>query len=305
MQLPSFVEPAPELVPFEVKAEWPEMTFLENLAVAPDGAFWITHYVGGEVYRVDPDAGGAVELLAKTEGFHPTGIAFAADGSAVLAGHRQPMFDARPPEAQDGFWHLQGDGTITHVADAPGARFLNGLTPAGGDRFYGADSISSQVWEVDLGARSATVALRHELLGPVDTEAPLPAANGIKVFDGHLYVSNWVKSLIVRTPIGAGGALGEPEVVAEDFVVDDFAFSADGSLFGATHMATVVRLDPDGTTRTLGGPERLVAGCTAPAFRPGDDGLYVITDGGVVANVPEPARLVRLDVGRAGAPLPG
>ncbi|MBJ7519081.1 MAG: hypothetical protein JHC84_05235 [Solirubrobacteraceae bacterium] len=305
MQLPSFAEPAPELVPVQVVAEWPEMTFLENLAAAPDGAFWITHYVGGEVYRVDPAAGGAVELVAKTEGFHPTGIAFAADGSAVLAGHRQPMFEARPPEAQDGFWQLRPRGAITHIVDAPGARFLNGLTPAGGDRFYAADSISSQVWEVDLAAGTATVALHHELLGPLDVDTPLPAANGIKVLDRWLYVSNWVKSLIVRSPIRADGTLGEPEIVAEDLVVDDFAFSADGSLFGATHMATVVRLDSDGKTRTVGGPEQLVAGCTATAFRPGDDGLYVITDGGVVANEPEPARLVRLAVGRSGAPLPG
>lgn len=300
MQLPSFAEPALDVVPATTVAEWPEMTFLENLAFAPDGDLYVTHYPGAEIYRVTPGSW-SVALHVRTEGFHPLGIAFAPDGSAVLSGHRTMMFDGRPAGGEDGFWRMSPEGVISHIADAPTGHFLNGLTPLGGARYACADSIGGQIWEVDTETGTARVLVQDALLAPIDPADPLPAANGIKVFDGHLYVSNWVKGLIVRAPILADGELGDLEVVAEELVVDDFAFAADGTLFGASHMASVVRLDPSGETRTIAGPAQGVAGCTAPAFGP--DALYVITDGGTVAGMPEPARLVALDIGRTGAPL--
>jgi sugar lactone lactonase YvrE len=297
MQLPTVTEPALDLLSAEVIATWPTGTFLENLAFAPDGDLFVTDYHGGTVFRVDPE-GGTPEAVC-SPGVHPLGIAFEPDGSALLSAHRQLGFDERPRGAFDSFWRLDPDGNAELVAEAPGARFLNGLTRIAPGRFACADS-SGLLWEIDAAAGRAEIVSRSELIGPIDPADPLPAANGIKPQGDHVYISNWVRAQLVRVPLDD---LATPEIVNEDVIIDDFAFAQDGSLFGATHLATVIRLEPDGTRYTVAGPEQHVAGCTACAFRPGSDALYVITDGGTVAGTPEPARLVVLKTGRPGAAL--
>jgi sugar lactone lactonase YvrE len=283
-----------------VVATWPEGTFLENLSFARDGTLLVTAYTEGQLHRVDV-ATGERGLLAALD-FYPLGIAHDVRGGVVLSGHRQLGFEVRAPHTPDGFWYVEPDGKVRAIANAVGARFLNGLTPLGDGSFVCADS-SGAVWQVDPRTNAVSRVSGCAELSPVVAAEPLPAANGIKVHDGYLYVSNWVRATVLRAPLAD---LSRFERVHEGVIIDDFAFSRDGAIFGASHMANVVCLEPDGTRWEIGGPEELVHGATACALGP-DDALYVITDGGSVAfhlgiaPALEPARLVRLDVQRAAA----
>jgi sugar lactone lactonase YvrE len=106
------------------------------------------------------------------------------------------------------------------------------------------------------------------------------------------------------------GHPGPIETAATHVLADDFAFGASGSLYIATHPEqTVFRLDAAGNRTTVAGPKQGAVGTTACAFgrAPGDEnGLYVTTDGGLVApyeGAVQEAKLLRLEVGEVGWPL--
>jgi hypothetical protein len=105
---------------------------------------------------------------------------------------------------------------------------------------------------------------------------------------------------------------GVLELAFEDVRADDFAFSELKTMYIATHVAqSVLRLQADGTRTTIAGPSEGMVGSTACAFgRAPEDAhtLYVTTNGGL--SLPyqgqlQDAKLVRLDLGERGAPLPG
>lgn len=302
MQVPVVPDPPLRAAPARVIARWPEGFFLENLVFAPDGSLIVTAFLQQQLFRVDV-ATGEFTSLCRTD-FFPLGIANDGAGGFIVSGQRQPGFEPRAAEAQDGFWQVTASGRITHLADAVGARFLNGLTPLGDGRFACADS-SGALWLVEPKRNRAVRTSTCVQLSPHDAAAPLPAANGVKLRDGYLYVSNWVRATVVRAPLQD---LSRFELVHEAVVIDDFAFSSDGAIFGASHMQTVVCIEPNGERFTVGGVSEQVHGATACAFGP-DGALYVITDGASVAFqlglAPslEPARLVRLDVQRSGHPV--
>ena len=71
---------------------------------------------------------------------------------------------------------------------------------------------------------------------------------------------------------------------------------------------SVVRVGPDGAVTTVGGLAQGLAGATAVAFGRGPDAhaIFVTTNGGMSAPPPggvQPGRVVRIEVGEAGAPL--
>jgi sugar lactone lactonase YvrE len=136
-----------------------------------------------------------------------------------------------------------------------------------------------------------------------------PGANGIKVFAGHAYISVTGSDTIYRTPI-TGETAGPLAVYAERLRADDFAIDIAGALYIATHPArSLVRLAADGQRTTLAAAQHGMVGATAVAFgRTAADRhcVYVTTTGGTMTVPPEelePAKLVRVEVGVAGAQL--
>lgn len=293
--LPTVPAPPEALVPATTLAEFPAGSFLENLAVGPDGALYVTCYVGSEIFRVDLHTWDWSSWV-KFDGVFPMGIAFDRDGSAIIAGQRQPGFDPRTPATQDGFWRVAQDGTVSHLVDLPGAGFVNGLQTDGQGRFYCADSLTGDLWLLDTATGTARSAINSALLAPRDRSEPFPAANGLKLRDGAIYVSNWVQGTIVRGELLPDGSVGPLEVIADEVMIDDFDFGPDGSIYGASHILTVVRIAPDGAKTTIGGIAEGVHGCTATMVEPGGGSVLVITDGGCVAEQLEPARIVRLQL---------
>ena len=189
------------------------------------------------------------------------------------------------------------------------AAFLNGLTPLG-DRMLIADSAGACIHALDPALGTVETWLADPLLG-ADAASGAPGANGIKVFGGAAYVSVTGADRIVRVPI-IDGQPGAPEVFADALRADDFAIDADGAHYIATHQAqSLLRLAADGTRTTLAGPNEGMVGSTAVAFGRTDTdrtAIYVTTTGGtwtVPEDEVEEAKLLRIEVGRPGAPLLG
>jgi len=293
---PIYADTPVELASHQVIASFPVNTFLENLAIAPDGTIFVTNHEVGQILKVMPD--GDSTVFASIEG-KVTGIALTPDGGLLLTG-----------------WNAEGvsilltvtpDGMVETVATLAEAMFLNGITPLTPERYVTADSYRGCIWQFDWKTRQVSVWLDHPLLARSAPDNPFPAANGIKRFGDTLYVSNTEKMLLLKIPITAEHQAGEPEVFVTPTNIDDFAFDVDGNLYAATHIYnSVLRIAPDGTTVAIAQADQGVIGSTAIAFgrSPEDSNcLYVTTNGGMFLPPPGgvvPANVVRLEVGKLG-----
>jgi putative intracellular protease/amidase/sugar lactone lactonase YvrE len=301
-QLPDiFDRTLTEIVPAQTITEFPVNTFLENLAIDPNDTIFVTSYESGKIYRLTPS--GEQSEFASVNG-NVAGIAIERDGNLLVAatidsprrGYRQ-----RTPT----IIRIDSAGSIETLVVLPDAMFLNGMTHLMGDRYLVADSYKGAIWEVDTKAKSARIWLQDPLLNRSDVNNPFPAVNGIKAYQNAVFTSNTQRQLLIRIPL-MDGAPGQPEVFLSNVNLDDFAFDADGNLYGTTHVYnSVIRISPAKEIATIATAAEGVAGSTALAFGRGDDltSIYVTTNGGMSLPLPTgvaPAKVVRLEVGIPG-----
>lgn len=295
--LPPIYEDTPvDLAPAKVITSFPAYTFLENLAIAPDGTIFVTNHEIGKIVRVTPD--GNQQIHASVAG-KVSGLAFTSNGDLIATGWNA---DSVPV-----VFLIAPDGTAETLLTLPDAIFLNGITPLSDHQYLTADSYRGAIWLIDVTQPSASIWLEHPLLARSNSENPIPAANGIKRFCRTVYVSNTEQMLLLRISLGIGDSPGEPEVFVEKTNIDDFAFDVEGNLYGATHIYnSVVRVGTDGMTTIIAQAEQGVIGSTSVAFGQSEGdrtAIYVVTNGGMFLPLPSgvfPANVVRLEVGKAG-----
>jgi hypothetical protein len=288
--------------PHRIIAEWPEGTFLENLAVLDDGDIAVAVMTEARIDRVSL-SGSRSTLIQLAE--PPTGLSvmdgmlYAAVGEPGAGGAQLWRIDPRTGGAE--FW-MPLDGVM----------FANGLTPFDPGRLLLAESHLGQLCMIDLATKRTSVWIADEKLTRADGIALLPGANGVKRFGDHVTVSSNGRALLLRAPVLADGSAGPLAVIAERLRVDDLAFDGQGAAYLCTHIGhSLDRLCASGERVCLGGAEQGLAGSTACAFgRQGAErqALYVTTTGGIVTppgGVLQTAKLVRLEVGAEGYPLSG
>lgn len=227
----------------------------ENIALLPDGTADVTFARSRQVARITPR--GTTRVLAtlpepadggvKTPvmGFPlTTGIVHAPDGSTYV-------LYATGTADLTGLWRLRPGHAPKRVAALPANGLPNGLAlDRHNRRLYITDSVLGTVWTVPLsGGRPTAWSTAPEL-----ASAGFLGANGAKVHDGALWVSNLDKGTLLRIPIRHGDRAGAPQVKATSLAgIDDFAFTGRGSEVLATLNAAnqVVRIRPDGTSTTV------------------------------------------------------
>jgi len=167
---PDFALPAHDTPPLRpvrsaVVAEWPEGTFLENLAPAPTypGSWLVTITSHNRIDRVDP--GGKHDTVVELPNT-VTGIATTDLGTFFLTG----VLGA--PGWQLARLDESAAGHAT-VCDVPDLVLGNGLT-WDGHRLLAVDSGLGHLVAIDPVARTSSVWLAHELLTKLNPETPLP-----------------------------------------------------------------------------------------------------------------------------------
>jgi hypothetical protein len=292
---PIYADTLIELVPAKIITSFPVNTFLENLAIAPDGTIFVTNHEVGQIVRITPD--GNQQIHASVEG-KVSGLAFTSNGLVATGWNAEsiPVISL-----------ITADGIVETLVKLPDAIFLNGITPLSDTQYLVADSYRGAIWLIDITQRHGSIWLEHSLLARSSSESVIPAANGLKRFGNFLYVSNTEKMLLLRIPIGITNEPGEPEIFVKQTNIDDFAFDVEGNLYGATHIYnSVVKITPDGTTTIIAQVEQGVVGSTAVAFGQTESdctAIYVVMNGGMFLPLPTgvlPANIVRLEVGKTG-----
>jgi hypothetical protein len=265
-------EAAPRIVPLDAAAgQQPE-----NIALEPDGSADLTFAYTGEIGRVTP--GGRVRVLARVpvpdDGDVPVVHRKLFLGGIVRAPGGDLYVAVSTGTAATGLYRVRPGGTPVKVASLPPSGFQNGVArdPATGDLFV-ADSFGSAVWRVSHGR--VTAFATGALLAPVSGFG----ANGIKVRDGAVWVSNLDRGTLVRFPLRGGAG----RVVARGLgPVDDFAFHGATVVAAINQENRVVTIGRDGTRTILSTSDGL-ANPTAVAVR---GGTVYVTDGAYFGGSP-------------------
>jgi len=302
--------------------EFPNITWVENLAVRADGKIIVTLINKPQIYLIDPVHPGDPLLLATiphTAG--AGGIAEVEPNLFAIAAGNWSIETFKPAPASYSIWTLDFNAgpsqsilpRIKKVTDIPTAIFLNGITtlPYGRPTHQGSHSPSifvsdsglGVVWKVNIKSGDYGIAISSPLMSPNSTSAAVLGINGVHIRDNYLYFTNSFSYLLNRIPIYANGsASGPAEVYATwplsdsniGYVADDFAFDDKGNAWIAQDPSgSIVKVDLErNVTLVVGGTKSsLVEGDTAVNFgRTAKDRasgtLYVTTNGGLAFTPP-------------------
>ena len=290
-------------LPSRVIHQFPNETWLENLAIRQNGQILVTVLSAPELYLVDPfDADSSATLIHRFP--KATGllgiVELQQDVFYVIAGNWSVetfqttvgsysvwKIDMRSSKVPDG-----SPAITSKVTDVLDGVFLNGMVVL--NRWRGlvviGDAGAGVVFtlNVETGVYSQTI--NDPTMKPISLHLGI---NGMKIHGGYLYYFATEQKLFSRIPINAsdGTPAGPVEVIATIFFGDDFSFDEIGNVFvGQNIQNTVAKITPDGGVTVVAGNlnSTLVAGPTSTAFgRTQQDRsvLYVTTTGGFGSSV--------------------
>ncbi|HEX5114285.1 MAG TPA: hypothetical protein VFW65_03710 [Pseudonocardiaceae bacterium] len=218
----------------------------ENITLEPDGSADLSFTTAHEIARVSrtghvsilavlpapPDGGVNTPLVGSARTF---GIVRASDGTIFV------LYNTGTADLT-GLWRLRpGSHTPTRIAALPADGLANGmaLDPRTG-QFYIADSVHGVVWRVsEHGGTPIAWASGGKL-----TSNGSFGANGVKVHNGAVWVSNSQQGLLLRIPIRHCGTAGPMQTRASVAGIDDFVFTGQGdtalaAINGASQIALV------------------------------------------------------------------
>jgi sugar lactone lactonase YvrE len=249
--VPAFASTSPlsdarEVAHFDVNA----LQQPENITLEHGGAADVTFNRARQVARIGTD--GSVTILATL----PAPATGTATASGIVRGKDGSLYVNYNAGSQSGIWRIApGGGTPVQVVALPDVKVLNGLAlDQGQDTLYATDSRSGTVWKVSLHSGTASLWAQGVELEPSTASSSGFGANGIKVHDGAVWVSNTDKGTLLRIPIGEHGAAGAVTTVAQGLTaIDDFAFTGDGDtvLAAQNFVSEVSLVHPDGTHQTV------------------------------------------------------
>lgn len=285
-------DPRAEVTPEAVRtlASFDSPAFLENLIVGADGGLVFTSYLDKTLRTLNAEGSGATLATLPA---HPVGIIRFGDGFIVTA-HGSSFTEGQGFTATNQVLVLDAAGGVTRTVPAPDARFLNGALQVGPDAVLVADSIAGLIWRYTPSSGALTPWLRDNSLTPDPATQPFrPGANGLKLHEGRLFVSNSSRGMLQS--VGLSAAL-EPEgdltVLVSPGPVDDFTFGPGGVLYGATHGQTLIAIAPDGAVSTV-----MSEGCdSCTSVGVSGDRLIVLTTGDLVEGGTKPARVLSVAI---------
>jgi sugar lactone lactonase YvrE len=220
----------------------------ENIALEPDGTADLTFAFIGQVVRVTTNgtihpfaslpaapAGAAAPILGAP---FTGGIVIAPDGSRYVN-------YSTGTAGLTGIWRLRPGCPPVRIAALPATSFANGLALGADGNLYVADSALGIIWRVPAGGGTPTAWASGPELAP----AGFIGANGLKVHDGAVWVTNTDRGTVLRIPIGPDGVAGPIQTVATGLAgIDDFAFTRQGDIIAALNTPSELAvIQPDGT----------------------------------------------------------
>ncbi|MGW7055616.1 hypothetical protein [Streptomyces sp. NPDC054887] len=235
----------------------------ENIALEPDGSANVTFAFARQVARLSPHHEPRVlaELPAVatantpiTENPVATGIARAHDGTLYV--------NYATGTELTGVWRISPKNhAVKQIACLPKNGFPNGLAlDEHRGVLYAADSTRATVWRVPTkvkpghGCAKPKAWATGSKLERSAVPTGLVGANGLRVRNGAVWVTNFDKGLLLRIPVQRNGNAGRIQTKATGLTgIDDFAFTGRGDTVLAALLSDseVALVRPNGTHKVV------------------------------------------------------
>ncbi|WP_394617129.1 hypothetical protein JNUCC0626_47220 [Lentzea sp. JNUCC 0626] len=194
----------------------------EGIVLSPNGTAYVTFAKARQIAEISPR--GEVRILATLPAPADGGTGTPALGFPLTVASDGTLYFLYATGTADltGVWSLRPGGTPRRIAPLPADSLPNGLALDQRTRtLYVADSTGA-VWKVPTTG-GATVWSSGQELKPNG----FLGANGLKLHDGAVWVTNLDRGTVLRIPLRSNGSA--VEVVATGLTgIDDFAFTGRG-----------------------------------------------------------------------------
>jgi hypothetical protein len=260
----------------------------ENVALAPNGAAYVTFAEGRQVAEVSPK--GTTRILATLPkpadgGIHTPVLGFPLTVGIVRAhdGTLYFLYATGTPDLT-GVWRLRTGGEPQRIAALPANGLPNGLALDPRTRtLYVTDSVLGTVWSVPTTGGTPTA----WSTAPELASTGFLGANGLKIHNGAVWATNLDKGTVLRIPILRDGRAGEVQTEATGLPgIDDFAFTGRGDqlLAALNGPSEVALVQPDGSHSIVLTSADGLQNPTSIALR--GDTVYVLSAAYVTAKDP-------------------
>jgi sugar lactone lactonase YvrE len=251
----------------------------ESIAIDHDNNKYVSLALTGEIRKIAPDGAQSTYVML------PLGAPPLTFCGSFFGGLTGITFDehenlyaslASCDPGSRGVRRIPRDGQpATRIAALSMQSLPNGIVHHR-DAVYVADSVVGAIWRVaDTGGTAELWASGQKL-----TQVPngLPGPNGLKLFEGELYVSNPSQGSVVAVRVSPDGTVGTSRTHAAGVFCDDFASDVHGNL-----IAGPIRSTPLCASRLMERLETILAavdgldGPTAVVFGRKDEGSRSLT----------------------------
>lgn len=288
--------------PIRTVFEFPNETWVENIAIRASGELLVTTISSPAVFQVDPFLSVPAKVIHTFPGSLSTlGIAeIQPDIFAVITGNFS-LAAFSSVKGTYSLWKVDmtdikcddliSKPTATKIADIPEASFLNGLTLVEKSSPYllASDSSLGVVFRINHVTGEYKIVMDNALMKPATGQ--IIGINGVHTRDGYLYFTNSFQLIFARVKVSSEGtATGPYEIVAESGLGDDFAFDSAGNAYIAQDPGSALeQVTPAGKVTVLAGNvnSTILEGDTSAAFgrtRSDSETLYVVTNGGIAGH---------------------
>ena len=285
------------LDPTRLVYQFPNHTWVENLAVRPNGSLLLTIATSPDLYLINPlNSDPKPHLIHHfSSSLWLSGITETDPNTYYVVGANATIQTPPPTPGSNLIYRVHfpqnfSSPEISVAAAVKNAIWLNGLITLNPTTLLASDSTLGAVWAIDITTGVSRIVIRDSLMAPAPA-FPLVGVNGIRLFSNHtLYFANSAQALLATIPINLDGTAAGPAkkiASAPKGFFDDFALNRYGDAFLATQAGdSIAEVKRDGTTEIIAGVVNTteIAEPTSAQFgRTKDDRdvLYVTTAGGL------------------------
>ncbi|MBT2395548.1 hypothetical protein [Streptomyces sp. ISL-100] len=207
----------------------------ENIALEPDGSANVTFAFARQVARLSPHHEPRIIAELPAVANPDTPIAGAAVTTGIARAHDGTLYvNYATGNRLTGVWRVSPKHrTAKQIACLPENGFPNGLAlDEKRGVLYAADSVKGTVWRVPAKAAPGRGCVKPKAWATGSKLQPLPppavgvGANGLKLRNGAVWVSNSDKGLLLRIPVNRNGSAGPIQTRATGLTgIDDFTFA--------------------------------------------------------------------------------
>ena len=286
------------LDPTRLVYQFPNHTWVENIAVRPSGSLLVTLITTPDLYLIDPFVSDPEPRLIHrfSSSLWLTGITEAGHDTFYVIGANATYENLSPTPGSNKIYRVHfpspsGTPNISVAAVVKDAVFLNGFATLNPTTLLASDSTLGVVWAIDITTGASRIVIKDPLMAPAPA-FPLLGINGLRLFSNHtLYFTNSAQSLFAKIRIHPNGTAAAPAVKIASpppgVFFDDFALDRYGDAFITTQGGdSIAEVKPNGDTAIVAGVVNTteIAEPTSAQFgRTGADRhvLYVVTAGGL------------------------